>query len=120
MFNKLLDERGMKNIKVGIGMATDRELVVKTGRKNTGINNKVWIGKAVTVASNLSAHGDKDGYKRLMYSKCTYNNIIEGLQSKNPDKDVKSWFTYRSELKAYELGVVKSEFNNWIENEFGE
>lgn len=118
MFNKLLNERGMEKIQVGIGMATDKELVVKTGRKNTGINNKVWIGKAVTVASNLSSHGDKNGYKRLMYSKITYNNIIKGLQGKNADKDVDSWFTYKSELNAYEAGVVKMKFNDWINNDF--
>ncbi len=59
MLNKLLAERSLSKIRVGIGMSTAQELVVKAGRKDVGINSKVWIGKAVTRASNLSSLGNK-------------------------------------------------------------
>ena len=68
MFNKMLEKKGINPIRAGIGMSTGHDLVIKTGRKGVGINEKVWIGKAVTEASNLSSLGDKDGYLRLMYS----------------------------------------------------
>lgn len=120
MFNKLLRERHMETIKVGIGMATDKELVVKTGRKGVNINEKVWIGKAVTVASNLSSYGDKRNSKRIFISKCSYDNMIEHLKEKNEGKHVESWFDYYHKYNAYNTGIVKSDFNNWIANNFME
>lgn len=67
MLNKMLTQRGMQKFQAGIGMATDKELIIKAGRANSGINSKVWIGNAVTMASKLSALGDKDGNDRLFY-----------------------------------------------------
>lgn len=118
MFNKLLKDRGLDEIKVGIGMATDKELVVKAGRKGVSINSKVWIGGAVTIASKLSSYGDKNYCPRLMYSSLSYNNFIEDFEKKNPNSDVKNWFSYRSDLNAYESGIIMSEFNDWVNNNF--
>ncbi len=87
MLNKLLLERSLPEIKVGVGMSTDKELVVKAGRKDVGINSKVWIGKAVTTASNLSSLGNKNGRKSLVYSSCSYSNFIEKLKEKNKEKN---------------------------------
>lgn len=118
MFNKLLIQKGFPTIKVGIGMATDKELVVKTGRKGVDINDKVWIGKAVTMASNLSGIGEKDGNPRLIYSSLSYNNFICGLKEINKDKNVLNWFTtdtYKSN-QIFKADIIKVEFNDWIKN----
>lgn len=116
MFNKLIEIRGGNKIRVGIGMATDKELVIKAGRKGVDINNKVWIGKAVTMASKLSSYGDKDGYPRLFYSTSSYNNFIEELENQNIE--AKSWFNQIGHLNAYYANVIKADFNNWINNDF--
>lgn len=116
MFNKLLEEKGIDKIRVGIGMATDKELVVKAGRKGVDINNKVWIGKAVTIASKLSSIGDKDGYSRLVYSNNSYENFIKQLTEENPE--AVNWFHNIQSLNAYHANVVKAEFNNWVNNDF--
>lgn len=79
MLNKLLDEKGFSRISVGIGVSTAQELVVKAGRKDVGINNSVWIGDAVTKASNLSSLGNKNGYKSIVLSSLTHSNIIDLL-----------------------------------------
>ena len=118
MFNKLLIKRNIETIKVGIGMASDKELVVKTGRKGVSINEKVWIGQAVSVASNLSSYGDKNNYKRIFFSKCSYNNILEILSENNSGKNVESWFSYSYDCEAYNTGIVKTGFNDWIKNDF--
>jgi len=120
MFNKLLENRGKDKIRVGIGMATDKELVVKAGRKGVSINSKVWIGEAVTMASKLSSYGDKFYHSRLMYSPSSYSNFIERFEEAYPNVNVKSWFSYKSELNAYESGIIMGEFNDWINNDFGE
>lgn len=86
MLNKLLVEKGFSTISVGIGVSTAQELVVKAGRKNVGINNSVWIGDAVTKASNLSSLGNKNSYKSIVLSNSTYINIIDLLVKRNGEK----------------------------------
>ena len=120
MFNKLLENRGQDKIRVGIGMATDKELVIKAGRKGVSINSKVWIGKAVTIASKLSSYGDKNFYSRLMYSPVSYENFIEGFEKKQPNDNVRNWFSYQSGLNAYGSGILMSEFDDWIKGGFAE
>lgn len=43
MLNQLFREHNLPEIKVGIGMSTAQELVVKAGRKGVGINSKIWM-----------------------------------------------------------------------------
>lgn len=119
MLNELLKKRSLPQIEVGIGMSTAQELVVKAGRKDVGINNKVWIGKAVTKASNLSSIGNKNGNSPLVYSESSYNNFINLLVEKNKTKDPKSWFTYYLDSKNggyYTADIIKIDFDTWISN----
>jgi hypothetical protein len=92
LLNKLLQKKSYPTIKAGIGMSSAQELVVKAGRKDVGINNKVWIGSAVTKASNLSSLGSKNGISPLVYSSVSYSNFIDTLVEKNGEK-AESWFT---------------------------
>ena len=119
MLNRLLCDRSLPKIKVGIGMSTAQELVIKAGRKDVGINSKVWIGKAVTRASNFSSLGNKKGNSALVYSSCSYSNFIDILQERNSGKNVKEWFTYHSDEgdgAYYTANIVKSDFVKWISN----
>lgn len=119
MLNTLLSDRSLPNISVGIGMSTAKELVVKAGRKDVGINSKVWIGEAVTKASNLSSLGNKNGLSPLLYSDCSYNNFIDKLVENNQDKDPKSWFHEKYDYKNgtyYSANIIKSDFDTWIQN----
>lgn len=118
MLNKLLSNRYLPEINVGIGMSTAKELVVKAGRKDVGINSKVWIGKAVTQASNFSSLGNKKGNPALVYSECSYINFIDKLQEKS-EEDVKTWFTYHSDEgngAYYTANIIKVGFDKWISN----
>lgn len=119
MFNKMLWRRGIAPIRAGIGMSSGNDLVIKTGRKGVGINEKVWIGTAVTEASNLSSLGDKNDYRRLMYSWRSYIYFIDGLKARNSEKDVEKWFTSINNPipnigRVYNAGIIKSAFNEWI------
>lgn len=118
MLNKLLLERSFPQIKVGVGMSTAQELVVKAGRKDVGINSKVWIGKAVTTASNLSSLGNKNGLNSLVYSMCSYSNFIKKLKENNKGKNPEDWFTYHNDSNGqyYTANIIKMDFNDWISN----
>ena len=50
MFNKLLEDNGFQKIYAGIGLGCDKELIIKAGQSGSGINDKIWIGKAVVDA----------------------------------------------------------------------
>ena len=122
MFNKMLEQRGIEPIKAGIGMSTGYDLVIKAGRKGTKINEKVWIGKAVTEASNLSSLGDKNDYRRLMYSSLSYTNFVDGLKARNSNKNVENWFTSINNPIpnidiAYNASIIKIDFNEWIKSD---
>ena len=119
MFNKLLADRSLPTLKVGIGMSTARELVVKAGRKDVGINSKVWIGKAVTRAANFSSIGNKNGNPSLVYSSISYDNFIRQLEKDNSAQKPKEWFTYHSDEgngPFYTADIIKKDFYNWISN----
>lgn len=119
MLNKLLNNRSYETIKVGIGMSSAQELVVKAGRKGVGINSKVWIGDAVSRASNLSSLGNKNGLASIVFSNLSYINFIDKLVNNNPKKDVKSWFTKHSDSDNgtyYDANIIKLVFDKWIDD----
>lgn len=115
MLNKLLEEKKYPTISAGIGMASAQELIVKAGRKDVGINSKVWIGDAVAKSSNLSSLGNKNGISSLVYSSCSYSNFIDELVKKNDN--AKSWFTEKYDSNFgiyYHANIVISDFDKWI------
>lgn len=117
MLNNLLSARTLPSIKVGIGMSTAQELVVKAGRKDVGINSKVWIGKAVTRAANFSSIGSKNGNLQLVYSKCSYDDFIDALEERNEGKNPRNWFTYHEDEGDgvyYTADIIKIGFDKWI------
>lgn len=117
MLNQQLEKKNYPTIKVGIGIATAQELIVKAGRKDVGINSKIWIGDAVTKASNLSSLGNKNSIRPVVLSALTYDNIID-LWVENYDKDAKSWFKERFDYnygRYYDGYIINIEFDKWID-----
>ena len=107
MLNILLEEKSYPTIKVGIGMSTAQELVVKAGRKNVSINSKVWIGDAVTKASNLSSLGNKDGVLPIVFSELSYNLCLSSCDKKYSTNEYGIY---------YSANIIKNGFYNWIKN----
>jgi len=117
MLNALFEKKGIAPLKAGIGVATSQALVVKAGRKDSGINSKVWIGDAVVDASNLSSYGNKKGYtdKPIVMSPETYNAIKKTYFEKYGN-EMKNWFTYETfdEIPAYVCNIVMNPMGDWI------
>ena len=117
MLNKLLEEKKYPTIKAGIGIGTAKELIVKAGRNGVGINNPVWIGEAVTGASNLYSIANKDAYAPIAFSELTYSKAIKKLRKNNSKEDVDGWFTKYTDCNLgtfYCANIIKTDFNNWI------
>ena len=115
MLNKLLEERSLPNIKAGIGLAVDKTLAVKAGRKSSGINNLVWIGEAVTKAANLSDVGNKNGINPIVMSETFYSNYIDV----ETQPEAETWWEKNicSQNDIYYHGdVIFTDFNEWIDS----
>ena len=114
MFNKIIIEHGYSPITAGIGLGCDEELIIKAGKTGTGINDKIWIGKAVVDASNLSGEANRNGMKPIAMSSVFYNNIIDILVKENGK--YKEWIKYSHTKKCYHCNIIETNFNDWIEN----
>ncbi|EJC3743490.1 adenylate/guanylate cyclase domain-containing protein [Enterococcus faecium] len=112
MLNKLLNKRKLPQIRAGIGISTGKTLAVKAGRKSSGINNLVWIGKTVAEASKLADKGNKDDFGPIVISNIHYNNIIDKQKEKNPQAP--TWWTNHNGF--YSANIIISDFNQWIDD----
>lgn len=122
MFNKIIINYGYKKINAGIGIGCDQNLIIKVGRTGTGINDKIWIGKAVIDASNLSSIAGRKGIKQIAISPLFYQKIIDIINKKNPNIN-KTTFSYKlvknnNVYDFYHSDSSDKNFNTWINNNF--
>ena len=114
---KILSKKGFPTFSYGIGLGVSEDLIVKAGKKGTGINDLVWIGDAVVDASNMSSIGNKNGFDPIVMDFCFYDNIKDiAVTSKNKYGD---WIheKYSSALNktVYHGTIIMSAFDKWIE-----
>lgn len=113
MFNKIIVEYGYSPITAGIGLGCDEELIIKAGKTGTGINDKIWIGKAVVDASNLSGEANRNGIDPIAMSSVFYDIIINILVEEN--EKYKEWIKYSYTKKCYHCNIIQTGFNDWID-----
>lgn len=110
MLNKILSQNKLPTIKVGIGLGASQTLVIKAGRKHTGINDKIWIGDSVIDASNLSSIANTGSYSSIVMSSTFYNNIIEYEENIKEDLVKKEL----NGIYCYTGNIIITNFDNWI------
>lgn len=118
MLNKLLKKKGYSPIRAGIGLGCSQDLIVKAGQNGSGINDKIWIGRAVVDAAHLSDTANRNGISEIAMSPLFYDNVIEHLCEEN--KNYKSWITphtygYYGSIDYYHCDIVEARFDEWIE-----
>ncbi len=115
MFNKLLAVFKYTTIGVGIGLGCDKELIIKAGRTGTGINDKIWIGKAVVDASNLSSIANRYGFKKIAMNSCFHDYLMNLSNYKNRvDWFIRRFNTQYFDEEFYECDIINKGFENWI------
>lgn len=113
MLNKLLTKKNFPTINVGIGVAIGEDLIIKAGKKGTGINDKIWIGNAVVDACNLANKAGRNGLNNIGFTSITYENFIEQLEKRNQGNPVRSWFN-KDNYGNYFGNLIDINFNDWI------
>lgn len=116
MFNKIITNFGYASISAGIGLGCDENLIIKAGRNGTGINNKIWIGKAVVDASNLSSKANRNGISPIAMSSLFYSNINELISKKISNNNIliKKYQSAIDSNLFYHCEVFENGFYNWI------
>ncbi|MBQ8528554.1 MAG: adenylate cyclase [Clostridia bacterium] len=117
MFKKILSKKGFPTFSYGIGLGLSEDLIVKAGKKGTGINDLVWIGDAVVDAANMSSIGNKDGFDPIVMDSCFYGNIKDlAVTSENKYGDwIYEKYSYTLKKTVYHGTIIKTAFNDWIE-----
>ena len=118
LLNKQYTKKGYPKIKIGIGLATHVDLVIKARAKGTGVSSRIWIGEAVTMASNLSKYGNKEGISPIVMSDEFYKVLSNDLSH----VAVKSKNLKQAPIKEYECyhcNVFNKEFKDWIDKTIG-
>ena len=118
MFNKLLKKNGYSLISAGIGLGCSQDLIIKAGQNGSGINDKIWIGKAVVDAAHLSDVANRNGISAIAMSSLFYENVIEHLCKENGK--YKSWIKahlsgFYGGIDYYYCDIIETDFNRWIE-----
>lgn len=118
MLNKLLNKFGFPTIRAGIGLGCSQDLIIKAGQSGSGINDKIWIGKAVVDAAHLSDVANRNGVSAIAMSPLFYDNVIEHLCKEN--EKYKSWISshtsgYYGSVDYYHCSIIETDFDKWIE-----
>lgn len=119
MFNRLLEKHGYPTMSAGIGLGCSQNLIIKAGQNGSGINDKIWIGKAVVDAAHLSGIANRKDILSVAMSQAFYENIIDLLSKDN--EDYKSWIKTRyvgyidDLVRIYHCNLVILDFDKWIE-----
>lgn len=121
MFQKILEKKGWQTFEIGIGLGASKDLVIKAGRKGTGINDNIWIGDAVIDASKLSNEGNTRGIDPIVLDSCFYENIKDLNANKSykySDCAKKVWSSKLNEY-VYCCNMITIDFDNWVKDRFG-
>jgi class 3 adenylate cyclase len=105
ILNYRLKMNNITELRVGIGVAWGRALMVKAGYKGSGINEVVWMGNVVNEASKLASYGNRESYdKQIMVSSDFYYNLND---------DNKKLLELNNVRNCYHGYLVDIYMNNW-------
>ncbi len=109
MLNKLLLEYEITHqLKIGIGMATSQELMVKASKKGTKVTHSLWIGKALEDASRYAKVAGKDGIHPITIANMTHANLPITHQ------EAFTFIHSKNEGYLYHCNSIHSNMYKWI------
>lgn len=116
MLNILLKKKGFSDIHAGIGLGYSKNLIIKAGQYGTGINDRIWIGKAVVDACHLSNIANRNGIEPIAMSPFFCNNVYNHLLEEN--SQYKEWinthYAINGVIDYYHCNIVEIGFDQWI------
>lgn len=113
ILNYRLLKKGFERIKIGIGIAKGRALMIQAGFKGSGMKDVVWMGDVVNQASKLCSKGNKEVSSPIVISNEVYADLY-GYQNRFA-KDYQAMFT-RS-VNYYYGDIIEIDMEDWLDAE---
>lgn len=106
VLNYKLGKKGYSQISVGIGIEYGRALMVKAGYSGSGINDVIWMGDVVNIASNLCGIAGRNGRSSV---------VISGVVQQNLNSHNTGLFRqfYKDGNYYYESSIVDTDMEEW-------
>lgn len=114
--NLKLEKKGYTKIKIGIGIAKGKTLMIKAGYKYSGLNEVVWMGDVVNKASNLCNIANKGGNKVIVISDEVYDSLSGYYGGKDEKTPYQQWFTKKT-FDSYTGDIFRIDMNEWLERQ---
>jgi class 3 adenylate cyclase len=108
LFNELLEQNHFQKITAGIGLGCSKDLVIKAGKSGSGINDLIWVGKAVVDASNLSGIANRNGIGPIAMNDSVFDSII------GRHKLIEKSFIRVTREKYYYCGFTSPSYEKWV------
>lgn len=113
VLNIRMANKGYTSIKIGIGLAKGKALMIKAGYKGSGLNDIVWMGDVVNHASNLCNLANKNENDVIVVSDEVYADLEGFTGYKNKPYQEMLWKPYG---KDYYTGDIRRiDIGDWID-----
>ena len=118
MLNTLLANQSIKTIKAGIGIGYDKnEMILKAGKKWSGISDLIWVGNALIDASNCCSEANTFANPSPIVVSEHFFNEIKDFETKNNCKKYSSFFQQLNGKNQFRCNCFINPFYNWVSNE---
>ncbi|MFA9371458.1 MAG: adenylate/guanylate cyclase domain-containing protein [Labilibaculum antarcticum] len=109
--NYKLCKKGIKPIRIGIGISKGRALMIKAGFNGSSINDVIWMGDVVNQASKMCSKANKEVSSTMVISKNVYDDL-SGYD--NGEQEYQSFFTKKITDTYYHGDIIRIEMNKWL------
>lgn len=106
VLNYKFSKKGIKNIRIGIGIDYGRALMIKSGYSGSGLNELVWMGEVVNQASKLCDNANKLFSMPIFISNLIYNNL---------NNHNKSLFEFNSYNNCHQGNIINIPMEEWYQ-----
>lgn len=108
ILNRKLVKVGVDPIRIGIGISYGDTLMIKSGYKNSGINEVTWMGHVVSEAARLCSYGNREWFDNpLMVTSVFYDNLNDHN---------KNLLSYNNNRQCYHGNVINKAMEEWLKS----
>ena len=112
VINMKAGKKGYNSIRIGIGLAKGKALMVQAGYKGSGLNDVIWMGDVVNYASHLCDKANKEGNSVINISEDVYNDL-EGFTG-HENKPYQGMFRCPWGKDYYTGNVIRVSIEEWL------
>ena len=116
--NYKLKSKSYETIKIGIGIAVGKALMIKAGYSGSSLNDVVWMGDVVNEASNLCNIANKQGNEVIVLSEAVYNDLSGQKGGRTLEKPYQEMLT-KTQNNNYTGNLINIGMDDWLKNKQG-